>query len=222
MNIKNIKILLLIGMYISVSYGVDKIKKDKGKMSSFFYQFHLVTCDELSQRIGTTKTDKGKKKKDFMCLYPGCGKLFTCQSKFNIHMRVHTGEKIYECNLCNKKFTRRSGLLYHSKNQVCTTNRVREKKEKKDFICSYLGCGKIFRRQSQLNEHMRVHTGEKPHVCKYEGCTYSSAQKSNLDTHERTHTGEKPYECNLCNRKFADHSGLEYHTKNRVCEKKKK
>jgi hypothetical protein len=36
---------------------------------------------------------------------------------------THTGEKFYECNVCNKKFTRRSGLLYHTGNQVCEKNK---------------------------------------------------------------------------------------------------
>jgi hypothetical protein len=67
MGIKNISILVLISMYISGSYGIDKIEKNKGKMSAFLNGSHVTMSDELSQSAGAIETDKGKKKNNFMC-----------------------------------------------------------------------------------------------------------------------------------------------------------
>jgi hypothetical protein len=39
-------------------------------------------------------------------------------------MKIHTGEKPYECNLCNKKISQSSRLAYHTKNRVCEKNNL--------------------------------------------------------------------------------------------------
>ena len=50
-----------------------------------------------------------------------------------------------------------------------------------DYACPY--CNKILKRRSQMEDHLRKHTGERPFSCPY--CNFSSAQKSNLNSHVR-------------------------------------
>lgn len=74
-------------------------------------------------------------------------------------------------------------------------------------------CNKQFRGRSELQNHIRTHTGEKPLKCSYAGCTKRYAHSSNLRAHERTHAGVKPYACHYdgCGKSFAHSVSLKEH-----------
>lgn len=54
----------------------------------------------------------------FACDIPGCTKRFRNTAKLKIHLRVHSGEKIYECPHCpGKRFAQKWGMDLHIKKQ---------------------------------------------------------------------------------------------------------
>ncbi|XP_061573582.1 zinc finger protein 37 homolog [Cololabis saira] len=142
-------------------------------------------------------------------------KVFSCRTsrkefiESNIlvdHMKIHTVERPYLCNICGNAFT----YLSHLKRHITTTHMG-----EKPYICKT--CGKGFTQRSNLVIHLRIHTGERPYLCNTCGKTFINL--SHLKRHIATHMGEKPYLCNTCNKGFNRRFDLLSHMKNHPEEK---
>ncbi|KAM9342359.1 uncharacterized protein KZ484_015060 [Pholidichthys leucotaenia] len=93
--------------------------------------------------------------------------------------KQHTVDKQHVCNMCGKRFSKRSDLSVHER---CHTG-------EKPYSCET--CGKSFTDSSCIKKHMRSHTGEKPYSCKT--CGQNFKYHGNLREHLRIHTGEMLY-----------------------------
>jgi len=148
-----------------------------------------------------------------------------CDQQFtrNDHRKRHTGEKLYSCTQCEKRYLSRGALSSHMNihrgkykctecDQYCRSSQRlaihrRIHSGEKPFECTV--CSKRFSDAGNLVRHSRIHSGEKPYKCCV--CDKAFGHSDNLERHMRVHTGDKPYKRPLCNKCFSQYSNLQLH-----------
>ena len=113
-----------------------------------------------------------------------CGKTFTYQSRLNVHLRRHNGEKPFNCEVCGKKFARKDNLQDH----------MRSHTGEKPFPCEV--CGRSFSQKSHLSTHIKIHTDFAPFKCHL--CEKRFTTNDKLKLHLFTHADEGHFSCRVC------------------------
>lgn len=154
-----------------------------------------------------------------------CGQVFPNKTSRTCHFRVCHPQDILKCSLCSNLFATEEDLsrhmIYHKKGkkEQCPECGVvvsklkdhmllhSQQPQEKMFVCDQ--CPMSYLRKSNLERHLRTHTGEKPYACNE--CTKCFRSNGMLRKHLLTHTQEKPYQCEVCGKRCAIRSNLNIH-----------
>nr|XP_034839054.1 LOW QUALITY PROTEIN: zinc finger protein 62 homolog [Maniola hyperantus] len=126
-----------------------------------------VTCEQCglqlrdlrlyAQHFRRAHPDKNRTKYPAMktpCMCEQCGRIFQSMALLKDHMWVHTGEKRFKCDRCDKSFTQKTNLVFHLRVHSAT---------RPTYECPL--CGKHFAFFNNRRRHMFIHTGLKPFKC---------------------------------------------------------
>ncbi|XP_048002777.1 zinc finger protein 724-like [Leguminivora glycinivorella] len=136
-----------------------------------------VTCEQCgvqlrdlrlyAQHFRRAHPDKNRTKYPAMktpCMCEQCGRIFQSMALLKDHMWVHTGEKRFKCDRCEKSFTQKTNLVFHMR--VHSASRP-------SYECPL--CGKHFAFFNNRRRHMFIHTGLKPFKCETCGKCFTTA-----------------------------------------------
>ena len=84
----------------------------------FNQQSHRNACDECNRSfisrqglINHKKLSHGSKEDCFTCNF--CDKIFPTRAQLTRHMKVHSNDRPYVCELCNKRYKHKQDLKFH-------------------------------------------------------------------------------------------------------------
>jgi hypothetical protein len=110
--------------------------------------FTCEVCEETFQSFDEFHEHGVKIHRRFICSY--CGKVFTSRPNRERHIRYHTGEKPYKCELCLATFLRGDDLKYH---------RTTKHADIKPFTCG--ACQTSFSLPKDLEKHLKLYPDHK-------------------------------------------------------------
>lgn len=102
-----------------------------------------------------------------------------------VHVKSHLSNKPFQCVQCNKGFLNASSLALHQKTHNGPTT----------VTCPIESCGKEFRDNNLLEEHMMTHRQSMLYQCSL--CSEKFEQSCLLVQHVKSHIGDKPFQVSI-------------------------
>ncbi|XP_059194631.1 zinc finger protein 574 isoform X2 [Centropristis striata] len=104
--------------------------------------------------------------------------------------------KPQQCDLCSRTFTSVNRLAAHKRVHEQGTHECPE-------------CGKVFKKATSMQTHMRTHSGVARYLCV--DCGNGFTTEMTLIVHRKSHTADPLHKCQFCNKTFTNMTKYLYH-----------
>ncbi|XP_062909776.1 early growth response protein 1-B-like [Mobula hypostoma] len=99
----------------------------------------------------------------YACPMETCDRRFSRSDELTRHIRIHTGQKPFQCRICMRNFSRSDHLTTH----------IRTHTGEKPFACEI--CGRKFARSDERKRHTKIHLRQKEKKAEKTMCISSSS-----------------------------------------------
>ncbi|XP_028815977.1 LOW QUALITY PROTEIN: early growth response protein 1-like [Denticeps clupeoides] len=99
----------------------------------------------------------------YACPVDTCDRRFSRSDELTRHIRIHTGQKPFQCRICMRNFSRSDHLTTH----------IRTHTGEKPFACEI--CGRKFARSDERKRHTKIHLRQKDKKADKAGVTPAGA-----------------------------------------------
>ncbi|KAG7517842.1 early growth response protein 1 [Solea senegalensis] len=112
------------------------------------YQSQLIKPSRM-RKYNTRPSKTPPHERPYACPVETCDRRFSRSDELTRHIRIHTGQKPFQCRICMRNFSRSDHLTTH----------IRTHTGEKPFACEI--CGRKFARSDERKRHTKIHLRQK-------------------------------------------------------------
>ncbi|XP_073336237.1 early growth response protein 1-B-like [Pagrus major] len=117
----------------------------QGSASGPSYQAQFTKSNRIRKSTAGRQCKTPPHERPYACPADGCERRFSRSDELTRHVRVHTGQKPFQCRICMRSFSRSDHLTTH----------IRTHTGEKPFACT--DCGRKFARSDERKRHSKIH-----------------------------------------------------------------
>ncbi|XP_068133098.1 early growth response protein 1 [Hyperolius riggenbachi] len=130
------------------AFATQTVSQDLKTINNSTYQAQLIKPSRI-RKYPNRPSKTPPHERPYACPVESCDRRFSRSDELTRHIRIHTGQKPFQCRICMRNFSRSDHLTTH----------IRTHTGEKPFACDI--CGRKFARSDERKRHTKIHLRQK-------------------------------------------------------------